>query len=381
MSCYAIIAAGGSGSRMGGETVKTLQILAGRPVICRSAAPFASQCDGLVIAARAEDIPVIQKAMESESIPVFAYVPGGKDRSESVRNALRALPDDCDMVLIHDGARPLVSRGLIDAVISSVREHGSGVPAFALTDTVKRVDKEGRSLETLDRNALRTVQTPQGFKRALIEQAYHEQRGPVTDDSSLVEALGMAVHLVKGDQNNIKLTLPGDLEKAEEILMAEQFARVGLGYDVHQLAEGRKLILCGVEIPYEKGLLGHSDADVAAHALTDALLGACAMGDIGTLFPDSDERFKGADSIGLLKEAVLQMAAQGFVPYNCDMTIAAQRPKLLPYIPRMRSCLAEALGIPLDRVSVKATTTEHLGFEGRGEGMSAQAVATVVKTG
>ena len=379
MSCYAIIAAGGSGSRMGGSTVKTLQTLAGRPVICRSAAPFAPLCDGLVIAAREGDIPLIREAMEREGIPVYAYVSGGIDRSGSVQNALRALPDDCDLVLVQDGARPLVKEELIRAVIESTELHGSGVPALALTDTVKRVDARGRACETLDRGLLRGVQTPQGFRRELLERAYRERRGPATDDASLVEALGMPVCLVEGDRDNIKLTLPGDLERAEAILLAEQFPRVGLGYDVHRLAEGRRLILCGVDIPFELGLLGHSDADVAAHALTDALLGACAMGDIGAHFPDTDERFRGADSIGLLKEAVRRMAKHGFVPYNCDITIAAQRPRLLPYIPLMRDNLAQALGIPIDRVSVKATTTEGLGFEGRGEGMSAQAVAMVVK--
>ena len=380
MSCYAIIAAGGSGSRMGGVTVKTLQTLAGRPVICRSASPFARLCDGLVVAAREGDIPLIRAAMEREQIPVYAYVAGGKDRSGSVQSALRALPDDCDMVLVQDGARPMVKEELIQDVIASAARYGSGVPALPLTDTVKRVDAEGRACETLDRGMLRRVQTPQGFRRELIEQAYKERRGPATDDASLVEALGIPVYLVEGDEENIKLTLPGDLERAEAVLLAERFPRAGLGYDVHRLAEGRQLILCGVDIPYELGLLGHSDADVAAHALTDALLGACAMGDIGAHFPDTDERFRGADSIGLLKETLRRMAEQGFVPYNCDITIAAQRPKLLPYIPRMRENLAQALGIPLDRVSVKATTTEGLGFEGRGEGMSAQAVASVIKT-
>ncbi len=379
MSCFAVIAAGGSGSRMGGATVKTLQTLAGRPVICRSASPFARLCDGLVVAAREVDIPFIRAAMEHEQIPVYAYVAGGKDRGGSVQSALRALPDDCELVLVQDGARPLVKEELIRDVIASAARHGSGVPALPMTDTVKRVDAEGRACETLDRGMLRRVQTPQGFRRELLERAYRERRGPATDDASLVEALGIPVYLVKGDEENIKLTLPGDLERAEAVLLAERFPRAGLGYDAHRLAEGRRLILCGVDIPYELGLLGHSDADVAAHALTDALLGACAMGDIGAHFPDTDERFRGADSIGLLKEAARRMAQRGFVPYNCDITIAAQRPRLLPYIPRMRENLAQALGIPLDRVSVKATTTEGLGFEGRGEGMSAQAVAMVVK--
>ena len=377
MSCFAIIAAGGSGSRMGGAAVKTLQTLGGRPVICCSAAPFSGLCDGLIVSARAEDIPLIRRAMEKEDIPVHAYVEGGRDRSESVKNALLALPDVCRTVLVHDGARPMVSERLIRAVIDSATRYGSGVPALPVSDTVKRVDESGRAFETLDRSALRAVQTPQGFDRRLLEEAYMKQSGPATDDASLVEALGMPVYLVEGERHNIKLTYPGDIEEAEAILSPQQLPRVGLGYDVHRLAEGRQLILCGVEIPHDKGLLGHSDADVGAHALTDALLGACAMGDIGAHFPDTDERFRGADSLGLLREAVRRMAERGFAPYNCDITIAAQRPRLLPYIPRMRENLARALGIPMDRVSVKATTTERLGFEGRGEGISAQAAAMV----
>lgn len=379
MSCYAIIAAGGSGSRMGGAVVKTLQKLSGRPVICRSAAAFAGLCDGIIIAARKEDIPAFQEALSNEGISVYAFTEGGSDRSGSVRNALRALPEDCDCVLVHDGARPLVRRDLIRAVIDSVRAYGSGVPALPLTDTVKRVDGEGRAVETLNRAKLRAVQTPQGFTRELLERAYREQKGEATDDASLVEALGVPVRLVEGQRDNIKLTLPGDLERAEGMLLQEQFPRVGFGYDVHRLEEGRRLILCGVEIPYEKGLLGHSDADVAAHALTDALLGACAMGDIGRHFPDTDERYRGADSIELMKIAASRLKRHGFEAWNCDLTIAAQRPKLMPYIPLMREKIAAALNLPLERVSVKATTTEGLGFEGRGEGISAQAVASVIK--
>lgn len=379
MSCYAIIAAGGSGSRMGGAVVKTLLPLCGRSVIGRSAAAFQGLCDGIIIAARQEDIPAFRQALSEEGITPYAFAPAGSDRSGSVKNALAALPDGCDLVLVHDGARPLVSRALIGRVIESARLHGSGVPALPLSDTVKMVDAEGRAVSTPDRAYLRSVQTPQGFHRELLERAYREQKGEATDDASLVEQLGIPVHLVEGEPANIKLTYAGDLEKAEAMLMQEKIMRVGTGYDVHKLVEGRRLILCGVDIPYEKGLLGHSDADVACHALTDALLGACAMGDIGRHFPDSDERYRGADSVELLKEAARRMARHGFAPINCDITIAAQRPKLSPYIPLMREKIAAALGLEMDCVSVKATTTEGLGFEGRGEGISAQAVASVIK--
>lgn len=381
MSCFVILAAGGSGSRMGGDVVKTLLPLAGRPVLCRSAAAFLGLCEGLIVAARKEDIPAFDSALRQEGIPVYAFAEAGADRSGSVENALRLLPEDCETVLVHDGARPLVSPALIARVKESALRYGTGVPALPLTDTVKRVDGQGRAVETPDRAALRAVQTPQGFSRELLARAYARRRGGATDDASLVEALGLPVQLVEGERSNIKITLPGDLERAEAMLLPNGCPRVGTGYDVHRLAEGRRLILCGVEIPYERGLLGHSDADVAAHALTDALLGACAMGDIGSHFPDSDGRYRGADSIGLLREAVRRMARHGFEPLSCDLTIVAQRPRLSPYIPLMRERLAGALGLEMECVSVKATTTEGLGFEGRGEGISAQAVASVIKKG
>lgn len=377
MSLWAIIAAAGSGSRMGGDRVKTLQTLAGRAVISYSVEALQQVCRGIIIAAREEDIPAFQQALAQDGLEVDAYVKGGSQRRHSVENALRALPADCDLVLVHDGARPLCGQALIRRVADSARLHGSGVPALPLLDTVKRVDEQGLGVETLDRQTLRQVQTPQGFKRELLERAYSLVKGPATDDASLVEALGEPVHLVMGDMNNIKLTLPGDLERAQGILCGPQPPRVGFGFDVHRLVAGRPLILGGVAIPYEKGLLGHSDADVAIHALIDALLGAAGLLDIGSQFPDSDTRYKGISSLELLRKTHLLLSNAGFMPYNADITIAAQAPKLAPFVPQMRSHLAACLKIPEGMVSIKATTTEGLGFEGEGLGISARAVALV----
>jgi len=377
MSCWAIVAAAGSGTRMGGDTVKTLQILDGREVICHSVERLGRVSDGVILCAREEDIPAYREAMERAGLRVDRYVLGGLTRRDSVRNALNVLPDECDVVLVHDGARPLASDALIERVKKSAIKHGSGVPALPITDTVKRVNVQGLGVETLQRSVLRVVQTPQGFQRKLLVSAHREVIGPASDDASLLEQLDIPVHLVEGEVDNIKLTMPGDLERAEMLLANQRQPRVGLGYDVHRLVAGRPLVLGGVTIPYEKGLLGHSDADVATHALIDALLGAAALGDIGQHYPDTDERWRGADSIKLLGDTVRTLGLKGFVPYNADITIAAQRPKLLPHVQQMRHNLAQAMGLTDDRVSVKATTTEELGFEGQGEGISARAVVLI----
>lgn len=374
MRVWAIIAAAGSGSRMGGDKVKTLQILGGRACICYSVERLRPHVDGIIIAARACDILSYQEALSLHGLSADAYVLGGDNRKDSVRNALKALPEDCELVLVHDGARPLVSEDLILRVLDSARKYGSGVPALPLTDTVKRVNLAGQSVDTLERQPLRTVQTPQAFHRTLLQSAYDEVDGMAPDDASLVEQLGIPVHLVAGEVNNIKLTLPGDLERAEEILRGSLLPRVGIGYDIHRLAAGRRLVLCGVTIPFDRGLEGHSDADVAVHALIDALLGAAALGDIGQHFPASDAQYENADSMGLLQEILQLLRHHGVMPFNVDLVIAAEKPRLAPYVHQMRESLAQALTLPEGRVSIKATTTEGLGPEGRGEGISARAV-------
>jgi len=288
---------------------------------------------------------------------------------------LKKLPADCDTVLVHDGARPLVDDATIERVIASVRLHGSGIASTPLTDTIKQADADGGVTATPDRSTLRAVQTPQGFSRALLERAHREITVRCTDDAALVSALGERVFLTPGSPRNIKLTTQEDLYMAEYYLIG--LPRVGHGYDAHRLVEGRRLILGGTEIPYEKGLLGHSDADVLVHAVIDALLGACALGDIGGHFPDSDPRYKGISSLYLLEEAAKILHQNGFSVRNVDATVIAQRPKLAAHIPQMRRNIAAALGIGEAMVSVKATTTEGMGFEGAGEGISAHAVALV----
>ncbi len=383
----AVIVAAGKGARMGLGRNKVLAPLLGVPVLVRTVRAFAGcpEIGRIGIVTSADDLEAVRGLLETFSLQErVAYVTaGGADRQESVRRGLERARGE--IVLIHDGARPFVTRDVIARTIRCAERCGSGVAAVMLKDTVKRVDEAGRVLETPPREGLRAVQTPQTFPLADIREAHELARARgirATDDAALLEKMGKAVHLVEGDVENIKLTTPEDLQVGEAILRRRGEGplpmRVGQGYDVHRLVEGRRLILCGVEVPCERGLLGHSDADVAAHALMDALLGAAALGDIGRHFPDTDPAYAGADSMMLLSHVVRLLAGRGYRPGNVDVTIVAQRPKLKDFIPEMRSRLSRVLGIEEDAVNVKATTTERLGFEGEGLGISAQAVATIV---
>ena len=377
---YAIVLAGGSGSRMGAQRNKVLLKLAGKPVIVRAVDAFTNLVDGVILISREEDIPDMRAAMAAANLPV-TIVAGGDSRQSSVWNGLCALPESCTHVLIHDGARCLVDEGTIRRCMASVENHGTGVAAIPAIDTIKQVDADEIVTATPDRSQLRAVQTPQGFTVELIRRAHMsaQQAGFLgTDDASLVERLGHPVRLTEGNRRNIKLTTPEDLIMAETFLGRNFPAlRVGQGYDVHRLVEGRDLILCGVNIPHTLGLLGHSDADVAVHALMDAMLGAMALGDIGKHFPDTDERYRGISSMKLLEHVVALLKERHARVTNCDVTIVAQKPKLLPHIPQMQANIASALELPLDRVNIKATTTERLAFEGREEGISAQAICMV----
>ncbi len=380
----AIILAGGSGQRMGADCNKVLLPLAGEPVICRSVRAFLPVADTLVLVCRTMDREAIQKALENSGIDIASirFAEGGADRQASVWNGLQALPEQCDHVLVHDGARCLVDSATIRRVMDSVEQYGTGVAAMPVTDTIKIVDGDEYVSSTPSRASLRAVQTPQGFLTGLLLKAHQQAlqddyRG--TDDASLLEHMGHPVKLVEGNKRNIKLTTPEDMNMAASFLenVIPDF-RVGHGFDVHCLTEGRDLILCGVHVPHTLGLLGHSDADVALHALMDAMLGTLALGDIGQHFPDSDPQYKGISSMALLEHVVQLLERHGAKVTNADITIAAQKPKLAPFIPAMRSNVARALGLPEQRVSVKATTTEHLGFEGREEGISATAVCMVL---
>lgn len=377
---YAIILAGGNGTRMGSDRNKVLLELRGEPVIVRSVKAFSGLVDGIVLVSRKEDIPAMQSALDKAKLPA-AIVPGGDSRQASVWNGLCALPANCTHVLIHDGARCLVDASTIRRCISSVTMHGTGIAAVPTVDTIKQVTAEEIVTATPDRSSLRAVQTPQGFTVELIRRAHEAAMKDGflgTDDASLVERLGIPVHLTLGDRKNIKLTTPEDMLMAESFLGSSYPAlRIGQGYDVHRLVEGRDLILCGVNVPHKMGLLGHSDADVALHALMDAMLGAMALGDIGKHFPDTDDKYRGISSMKLLEHVVNLLKEHRARVTNCDVTIVAQNPKLLPFIPQMQENVAAVLDLPINRVNVKATTTERLAFEGREEGISAQAVCMV----
>ena len=379
----AMILAGGSGSRMGAGCNKVLLPLGGKAVLSRSVQAFLPHADAIVVVARPEDEADIRAVFARDGIPLegLIFAPGGETRQDSVWNGLCALPADCDCVMIHDGARCLVVEATILRTKASVETCGTGVAAIPAIDTIKQADERNVAVATPDRATLRAIQTPQGFRTELIRSAHEKARADGylgTDDASLLEYCGLPVQLVEGHRRNIKLTTPEDMIMAESLLSGGLPAlRVGQGYDVHRLVEGRKLILCGVEVPHTLGLLGHSDADVALHALMDAMLGAMALGDIGKHFPDTDPRYKGISSMKLLEHVVALLAEHGARVSNADVTIVAQKPKLLPYIPAMRENVARALALPLDRVNVKATTTERLAFEGREEGISAQAVCMV----
>ena len=379
MSVWAVILAAGSGRRMGVRHSKTLIEIAGVPAISLAVQAFREACDGILLVVRMEERFLFEQTLAACGLEIEGFCPGGKNRLESVKNALGCLPETCDTVLIHDGARPLVSQELVGRVLTSALERGSGVPSLPLTDTVKEVDGRGLAVKTIDRDALRAVQTPQGFNRARLLEAMEKAEGSVTDDAGLLEKAGIPVYLVPGEGDNIKLTVPGDIAQAERILLSAHPQRVGIGYDAHRLVPGRPLVIGGVTLPFEKGLMGHSDADVAVHALIDALLGACALGDIGTHFPDADEGLRGVSSLELLKRTKNLLATEGYHPSSVDMTVVAQQPRLKAHVPLMRQKIASALSLSPDAVSVKATTSEGMGFEGREEGISAHAVAVVAR--
>ena len=381
ISWGAVIVAGGSGRRMGSDVNKVLLPLGGKPVICRTLEAILPHCACAVLVVKPEERPVFASLVSSRGWDQVLFADAGQERQDSVFHGLLALKGRCSHVMIHDGARCLVTADVIERVKADTLLHGAAAAALPVTDTIRRADQRETACGVLKREELRAMQTPQAFALEAILSAHGKARagGVVeTDDVALLERLGIPVHLTMGSKRNFKLTTPEDLERAAMMLKeGEGMLRIGQGYDVHALVTGRKLILCGIEVPHEKGLDGHSDADVALHALMDAMLGAMALGDIGQHFPDTDERYRGISSLRLLEEVRRLLQEQGAELVNADITIVAQRPKLMSFIPAMRQRVADAVGLPLSRISVKATTTERLGFEGRMEGISAQAVALV----
>ena len=387
MKTYVIMLAGGRSERMKSGKNKILLPVCGTTVILRSISAFIPFSDEMIIVSRPEDQEEICEEIRKSGLSfTYRFAEGGPTRQRSVLNGLKSIvsPDPQDMILIHDAARCLVRSDLIGRVICSVKDHGTGIPGIPASSTFKICSSDGFVRSTPDRSCLYEIQTPQGFLAGTIipvSVKACEEGIDCTDDAGILEYYHIPVKVIRGDASNFKLTEPDDLDRAKNMLKGENFMRVGMGYDVHRLVPERKLILCGTEIPFELGLLGHSDADVALHALMDAMLGACALGDIGKFFPDTDERYRGISSLLLLKETDRIIREHGCQVYNADITIAAQKPKLLPFVPEMIKKTAEALNLPQDRVSIKATTTEKLGFEGRMEGISCYAVCTVTENG
>jgi 2-C-methyl-D-erythritol 4-phosphate cytidylyltransferase / 2-C-methyl-D-erythritol 2,4-cyclodiphosphate synthase len=382
----AILAAAGSGTRAG--LAKQWVRLGGESVLLRSARALAAcdLVDVLVAVVPAGEERRAQEELAGLGKPSLA-VAGGPARSDSVRNGLAALRG-CAVALVHDAARPFATPELARAVAVAAARHGAALAAVAATDTVKRASPLGleaplqRVESTLDRRTVWLAQTPQGFRTDVLLRAF-EAAGPAaalaTDECALVERLGLPVMLVPGEEDNFKITTAADLARARARLDAPAAPMaVGIGYDVHPFAEGRKLLLGGVEFEGD-GLLGHSDADICAHAIGDAILGAAGLGDLGRHFPDTDPQWKGVSSLKLLREIARKAGEAGWRVGNCDVTLAARRPKIAPRAEEMRERLAEAMGIAPGQVSVKATTGEKLGFVGRGEGIAAHAVALLVR--
>lgn len=382
----ALIVAGGSGLRAGGEKPKQYQAIAGEPVLRHTLRAFLDHPGihrvQVVIAKGHED----WYATSVEGLDLPAPAEGGASRQESVFNGLVALePLQPELVLVHDAARPFASRSLISHVIAYLDRHPAVIPALPVTDTLKRA--HGNIVrETVDRAGLWSVQTPQGFRYHLIAEAHRLARAATaanfTDDASIAEWAGLEVALIPGDNDNRKITTAADLAEADARLAGSAFAglndiRVGQGFDVHSFVPGERVVLCGVSIPHSHALSGHSDADAPMHALTDALLGTIGEGDIGTHFPPSDPQWRGADSAIFLRKAVELIAARGGRVANADITIVAEAPKIGPHVVAMRERLGHLLGIASDRVAVKATTNEKLGSIGRGEGLCAFATVTV----
>ena len=376
---YALVVAAGRGTRFGGELPKQYLTLGGGSVLGHAAGAFSRHplVAGVLVVIRPEDDLIYRRAVSG-----FALLPpvaGGQERQDSVRLGLEALvPHHPDRVLIHDGARPFLDAELIERVIAALDRAPAAIPALPLGDTIKRV-VDGHIRETIDRSQLWRAQTPQGFHFAPILAAHRAAAGRVlTDDAAVAETAGITPLIVPGNEENLKVTTAQDLAAAERLIAARHGdIRVGQGFDVHPFGPGDHVLACGVAIPHSVGLVGHSDADVGLHALTDAVLGAIGAGDIGMHFPPSDPRWRGAASDQFLRYAAELVRTKGGTIAAVDVTIICERPKIAPHRAAMIERVAEILDIAADRVSVKATTTEQLGFTGRGEGVAAQAVATI----
>jgi len=378
MHVTAIIAAGGAGRRLGGAVPKQLLEIGGRSILQHSVDAFLGHD-------RVTEVIVVLPGALAAAPPAWMsstaagarmhVVAGGDRRQDSVANAFDRVAAQCDVVLVHDAARPFVTPDLISRSIDAAAQHGAAIVAVAVADTVKRVDGAGLVAETIPRESIVLAQTPQAFRRAVLGAAVALGRAGVaaTDEAMLAEQAGHPVHVIPGEAGNVKITTAADLDAARRGVRLA--GRIGTGYDLHRLVVGRPLILGGVRLPSPFGALGHSDADVVCHAATDAILGAAALGDIGRHFPDTDPAWKDASSLDLLRRAAALVAGAGFAVVNLDVVVVLERPKIAPFIERIRSAVAEALGVAVECVSVKGKTNEGVDAVGRGEAIAAHAVA------
>lgn len=392
ITTVAIVAAGGRGRRLDASQPKQLREIGGRPILERSVTALLTHpaIDAVVVALPVDVVADPPVYLRGAAKPL-RLVSGGARRQDSVANAFAAVDEAADIVVIHDAARPFASDELITRCIVAAAESGAAVAAVASRDTVKHASADRFVQETLPRERIYLAQTPQAFQRRVLRDALAlaERGQDVTDEATLAERAGFPVRIVEGEHSNIKITVPDDVPIAEALAERESRGgarhddgggRMGIGYDLHRLVEGRPLILAGVTIPFEKGLLGHSDADVVCHAVTDAVLGAAALGDIGRHFPDTDPQYEGASSVDLLTRATLLVRAAGFAIANVDVVVIAQRPKLAPHVDVMCERLAAALGIVPSHVSIKGKTNEGVDATGRGEAIAAHAVALLQRT-
>jgi 2-C-methyl-D-erythritol 4-phosphate cytidylyltransferase / 2-C-methyl-D-erythritol 2,4-cyclodiphosphate synthase len=383
MHVTAIIAAAGEGKRLGARVPKQLLEVGGRTILERSLSAFVSheRVDDVIVVLPAALVGEPAAWMKT-STPAVRIVAGGVRRQDSVANAFDSVSADSDVVLVHDAARPFVSAELITRAIDAAAQHGAAIVALPVRDTVKRVESRGASrviTGTIPRDTIYLAQTPQAFRRMVLEKAVALGRSGVdaTDEAMLAEQAGHAVHVVEGDPANVKITTTDDLNLARRTSRTASVTRIGTGYDLHRLVEGRPLVIGGVRIPGEKGALGHSDADVVCHALTDAVLGAAGAGNIGARYPDTDPKWKDASSIELLRDSVRHVRDAGFAVENVDVTVVLERPKIAPHTASIQARVADALGVDSPRVSVKAKTNEGVDAIGRGEAIAAHAIALV----
>ena len=385
----AIVAAGGRGARVGGNA-KQFRRIGGRTVLEHAVLPFvrSARVDEVVVVLPA-DAPGGPAAALRAIDPEVKIVAGGRRRQDSVAAGLSQVSAGADIVLVHDGARPFCPADLVARTIDAAAACGAAIPVLEASDTVKDVRVEGDALfvrATLPRERIRLAQTPQAFRREVLAAAVALGQAGIaaTDEAALVERAGQPVCAVAGDPENMKITTPEDLARAQARARSASTgpaSRVGFGYDTHRLSEGRSLVLGGVTIPHPQGLVGHSDADAVCHAVTDALLGAAAAGDIGQHYPDTDPRWQGASSVDLLAQVVALVGGRGFAVGNVDVVVIAERPRLAPHVPEMRARLAAVLGVDVDRISVKAKTGEGLDAVGRGEAVAVHAVALLMDVG